>query len=47
VIYEGKIMGEVQVCGTNKDDGLIETLGLMMMGTPLSELAKEGTGRNG
>jgi simple sugar transport system ATP-binding protein len=47
VIYEGKIMGEVQVCGGKKDDDLIEMLGLMMMGTPMSELEKEGTGRNG
>lgn len=47
VIYEGKIMGEVQVCGSKQDDGLIETLGLMMMGTPMSELIKEEVGRNG
>ncbi len=40
-------MGEVQVCGGKSDDDLIESLGLMMMGTPLSELEKEGTGRNG
>ncbi len=47
VIYEGKIMGEVQVCGGKQDDDLIEMLGMMMMGTPMSELEKEGTGSNG
>ena len=42
VIYEGKIMGEVQVCGGEQDDKLVETIGLMMMGTPMTEIEKEG-----
>ena len=42
VIYEGKIMGEVQVCGGEPDDMLIEKIGLMMMGTPMTEIQKEG-----
>ena len=47
VIYEGKIMGEVEVCGTRKDENLVETIGLMMMGTPLVEIQKEGAIKNG
>jgi ABC-type uncharacterized transport system ATPase subunit len=47
VIYEGKIMGEVEVCGTKQDENLVETIGLMMMGTPLDEIQKEGAGTNG
>lgn len=47
VIYEGKIMGEVDVCGTKQDENLVETIGLMMMGTPLDEIQKEGAGTNG
>ena len=42
VIYEGKIMGEVRVKSTEPDTGLIETIGLMMTGTPLEQIQKEG-----
>jgi hypothetical protein len=34
VIYEGRIMGEVR-------DGSIETIGLMMTGTPLEEIDRQ------
>ena len=47
VIYEGKIMGEVQVCGGKQDEKLIELIGLMMMGTPLSVIETEGVVKNG
>ncbi len=47
VIYEGKIMGEVQVCGGKQDEKLIELIGLMMMGTPLSTIETEGVIKNG
>lgn len=39
VIYEGKIMGEV--CDAN-----IETIGLMMTGTPLEQIQKQGASEN-
>ena len=38
---EGR-MGEVKVGGTEPDEGLIETVGLMMTGTPLDQIRKEG-----
>jgi general nucleoside transport system ATP-binding protein len=40
VIYEGKIMGEVM-------DGDIEKIGLMMTGTPLEQIEREGVSHNG
>ena len=43
VIYEGKIMGEVN--GRRREPGsksLIETIGQMMTGTPLDQIQKEG-----
>jgi simple sugar transport system ATP-binding protein len=42
VIYEGKIMGEVKVGGAESDERLIEAIGLMMTGTPLDQIRKEG-----
>jgi len=42
VIYEGKIMGEVQVGGAELNEGLVEVVGLMMTGTPLEQIRKEG-----
>jgi general nucleoside transport system ATP-binding protein len=47
VIYEGKIMGEVKVGGDEPDERLIETIGLMMTGTPLEQIHKEGVEANG
>ncbi len=38
VIYEGRIMGEVQIGGTEPSSTLIETVGLMMTGTPLEQI---------
>ena len=46
VIYEGKIMGEVRV-GGEAEETLIETIGLMMTGTPLEQIQREGVGANG
>lgn len=42
VIYEGKIMGEVQIGGTETNEDLVEIVGLMMTGTPLEQIRKEG-----
>jgi len=42
VIYEGKIMGEVKIKSIEPDQGLIEAIGLMMTGTPLDQIRKEG-----
>jgi simple sugar transport system ATP-binding protein len=42
VIYEGKIMGEVKVESADPDQSLIEAIGLMMTGTPLEQIHKEG-----
>jgi simple sugar transport system ATP-binding protein len=47
VIYEGKIMGEVQVGVGEPDHSLIETIGLMMTGTPLEHIQKEGAAAHG
>jgi general nucleoside transport system ATP-binding protein len=46
VIYEGKIMGEIQVHGTEPDPNLIGTIGLMMTGTPMDQIQKEGVSAN-
>jgi simple sugar transport system ATP-binding protein len=43
VIYEGKVMGEIQVGTADPDQNLIETIGLMMTGTPLDQI-NEGVG---
>ncbi len=42
VIYEGKSMGELNTGAAEPDQGLIETVGLMMTGTPLAEVQKQG-----
>jgi len=42
VIYEGKIMGEVKIKSLEPDQELIEAIGLMMTGTPLDQIHKEG-----
>ncbi len=42
VIYEGKIMGEIKVESAEPDQDLIEAIGLMMTGTPLDQIHKEG-----
>ncbi len=47
VIYEGRSMGELKVGGVEPDENLIETIGLMMTGTPLDQIKKEGVGANG
>jgi simple sugar transport system ATP-binding protein len=44
VIYEGRIMGELKVHGRTHDQEFIETIGLMMTGTPLDQIQKEGVG---
>jgi simple sugar transport system ATP-binding protein len=47
VIYEGRIMGEVRVGGAEPDQGLIETVGLMMTGTTLEQIRKEAGAAHG
>jgi len=47
VIYEGKIMGEVKVGAGEADQSMIETIGLMMTGTPLEQIQKDGVAANG
>jgi simple sugar transport system ATP-binding protein len=42
VIYEGRIMGEVKVQAGKHDEEFVETIGLMMTGTPLDQIQKEG-----
>jgi general nucleoside transport system ATP-binding protein len=47
VIYEGKIMGEVKIKSAEPDQSLIEAIGLMMTGTPLEQIQKEGVAAHG
>lgn len=48
VIYEGKIMGEIKIEAGEPAPGLIETIGLMMTGTPLDQIQhKEGVAVHG
>ena len=42
VIYEGKIMGEIEVESAEPDQSQIEAIGLMMTGTPFDQIHKEG-----
>jgi general nucleoside transport system ATP-binding protein len=42
VVYEGKSMGEVNTETNDPDQKLIETVGLMMTGTPLDQIGKQG-----
>ncbi len=46
VIYEGKIMGEVKVDSAEPDQSQIEAIGLMMTGTPLEQIQREGVAAN-
>jgi ABC-type uncharacterized transport system ATPase subunit len=46
VIYEGRIMGEVQIGGPEPSNPLIETVGLMMTGTPLEQIPQGEVQRN-
>ena len=47
VIYEGKIMGEVKIKSIEPDERLTEAIGLMMTGTPLDQIQKEGVTAHG
>lgn len=47
VIYEGRIMGEIEVAGGASDENLVETIGLMMTGTSLEQIQKEGDALHG
>ena len=47
VIYEGKIMGEIKVESAEPDESQIEAIGLMMTGTPLEQIQKEGEAKHG
>jgi simple sugar transport system ATP-binding protein len=47
VIYEGRIMGELPVSSVEPNPGLIERVGLMMTGTPLDQIGKEGVPSHG
>ena len=42
VVYEGKSMGELNTESTDPTQHLIETVGLMMTGTPLDQIRKKG-----
>jgi simple sugar transport system ATP-binding protein len=46
VIYEGRIMGEVQIGVAEPSNELIETVGLMMTGTPLEQIRQGETERH-
>jgi simple sugar transport system ATP-binding protein len=43
VIYEGRIMGEIQMGTEEQSEEIVEKIGLMMTGTPLEKIAKGGT----
>jgi len=47
VIYEGKIMGEIKVDSGEPDQSQIEAIGLMMTGTPMEDIHKEGVVAHG
>jgi simple sugar transport system ATP-binding protein len=47
VIYEGKIMGEVQVGAGESDESVVDAIGQMMTGTPLEQIRNEGVSANG
>jgi ABC-type uncharacterized transport system ATPase subunit len=40
VIYEGKIMGEIQLGVERESDEVVEEIGMMMTGTPLEKIRK-------
>ncbi len=41
VIYEGRTMGELDAAATDAGEKLIETVGLMMTGTPLADIPRD------
>ncbi len=47
VIYEGRSMGELNTETVDPDQRLIETVGLMMTGTPLDQIKKQGVAQHG
>jgi simple sugar transport system ATP-binding protein len=47
VIYEGKIMGEIDTSVAEPDEQLVTKVGLMMTGTPLEEIQKDGAAAHG
>jgi hypothetical protein len=47
VIYEGQSMGELNTGATEPDDNLIQTVGLMMTGSPLVEIQQSGASTHG
>jgi simple sugar transport system ATP-binding protein len=47
VIYEGRSMGEMRTDSTEPDQALIEKVGLMMTGTPLDQMVRQGVAANG
>jgi ABC-type uncharacterized transport system ATPase subunit len=42
VIYEGRIMGELKIEPGLDENKMIETIGLMMTGTPLEKISRQG-----
>ncbi len=42
VMYEGKVMGEIFLNGSEDQDLIVEQIGLMMTGTPLAQLKSSG-----
>lgn len=42
VIYEGRIMGEIQLRDNEASQEVVDKIGLMMTGTPLDQIRKEG-----
>lgn len=47
VIYEGRSMGELATGAEEPEQTLIETVGLMMTGTPLTQVGAQGAMANG
>jgi general nucleoside transport system ATP-binding protein len=47
IIYEGRIMGEIKIGQTEPSDELIDSIGLMMTGTPLDQIERGEMQSNG
>lgn len=47
VIYEGRSMGELSTETVDPDERLVETVGLMMTGTPLDHIQQQGAAQRG
>ncbi|HET6846579.1 MAG TPA: ABC transporter ATP-binding protein [Anaerolineales bacterium] len=47
VIYEGKIMGEIDTSTAEPDEQLVTQVGLMMTGTPLADIPTHGAAAHG